>query len=104
MNFRKVLPLFLLALTFVLPAANGQAFLTARHSHTITLLPDGNYLVVGGIDDTGSPLATAEIYITSKAVFEAIPQLTDGIARSSHTATLLGNGKVLVAGGYRLPL
>jgi hypothetical protein len=33
-----------------------------RAFHTATLLPNGSVLVVGGLDSSGNPLATAEIY------------------------------------------
>lgn len=72
---------------------------TPRHSHTATLLRDGRVLVVGGTDDS-SELATTEIYDPKKPASQAWsagPSLNR--ARKDHTATLLADGRVLVAGG-----
>jgi hypothetical protein len=80
----------------------------ARASHTATLLPGGRVLIVGGADGPGTgyghypyfdsrPLATAEIYDVATGVFTQTGDLTTG--RFAHTATLLGDGTVLVAGG-----
>lgn len=75
---------------------------TARISHTATLLQNGKVLIVGGdelLDSFGdtAPLATAELYDPTMGLFTA----TGGLhtARSSHIATLLSNGKVLITGG-----
>lgn len=82
---------------------------TARFDHTATLLPNGKVLVTGGtlqVADGASSytngtaaemLASAELYDPTTKVWT--PAAPMGAARSSHTATLLPNGKVLVAGG-----
>jgi hypothetical protein len=75
----------------------------ARYSHTATLLPDGRVLVVGGINCEGrsgclpSHLASAELYDAAKETWTLTGQLN--VAQGNHTATLLPDGKVLVAGG-----
>ncbi|HKI26818.1 MAG TPA: kelch repeat-containing protein [Candidatus Sulfotelmatobacter sp.] len=77
-------------------------------SHTATLLTSGQVLVAGGrfinsFCDRGCPrvltkaTTVAELYNPATGNFSATGNLKT--ARSSHTATLLGNGKVLVAGG-----
>jgi hypothetical protein len=97
MNFRKVLPLSLLALALLAPQAH--ALLTGRHGHTTTLLPDGNILILGGaIGAANTATNTGEIYSVSAAGFVAAPVMPNSV--SSHTATLMGNGMVLVAGGF----
>jgi N-acetylneuraminic acid mutarotase len=75
---------------------------TARLLHTATLLPNGKVLVVGGIARTNTmnigPLTSAEIFDPASGTWSNTGALPGG--RFQHTATLLPNGKVLVAGGY----
>jgi N-acetylneuraminic acid mutarotase len=75
---------------------------TARTLHTSTLLDSGNVLVVGGdtsYDNAGTGvLSSVEIYNAATGAWTtAASNLIN--ARYGHTATLLPNGKVLVAGG-----
>src|SRR5919202_2237337 len=69
---------------------------------TATLLPNGQVLVTGGIGPyslTGSSdLSSAELYNPSTGMWIATANMST--ARVEHTATLLPNGKVLVAGGF----
>jgi hypothetical protein len=70
-------------------------------SHTATLLPNGKVLVAGGVniaDNAFNPLATAELYDPATGQWSATGSLT--APRVGQTATLLPNGKVLVAAGY----
>ena len=80
------------------PAERGRppaASLTARSSHTATLLPNGKVLVAGGGD--GGAIASAELYDPASGTWTATGSLLT--ERFDHTATLLPNGKVLVVGG-----
>jgi hypothetical protein len=89
------------------PATNSfsatGAMGTPRYAHTATLLPNGKVLIVGGISTanvgayTENVLLTAELYDPATGAFTPTGSL--GTARGGHTATLLANGKVLVAGG-----
>ena len=73
--------------------------------HTLTLLPNGVVLAAGGETDrcSGSgcffagTLATAEVYDAAAGAFVAADSMT--APRETHTATVLKNGKVLMAGG-----
>src|SRR5689334_5380210 len=72
----------------------------ARYGQTATLLQNGKVLIVGGSDDgdLASTLASAELYDPAIGTWSVTNGLN--VPRFSHTATLLPNGKVLVAGGY----
>ncbi len=70
---------------------------TARERHTATLLASGCVLVAGGIDGSGSRIATSEIYDPARDAWTASGAMAT--ARGGHTATPLSSGKVLVTGG-----
>ena len=71
---------------------------TARFGHTETLLPSGKVLVTGGVDSSGFPSSSAELYDPATETWTATSSM--GTVRYFHTATLLPSGKVLVAGGW----
>ena len=109
---RFVLPLLLLGVAGHGRMATAQSpdtftatgnLIEGRFYHTATLLTNGKVLIAGGysstprIDAFGGALASAELYDPSTGTFAATGNMTTHRAR--HTATLLPNGKVLIAGG-----
>lgn len=71
-----------------------------RSQHTATLLPNGRVLVAGGVT-VGFPSTTitktVEIYDPSAETWTSVRDMKE--TRAAHTATLLFDGRVLVAGG-----
>lgn len=92
-----LLPLFLVQSAKAASWATNGSMNTARSWHTMTLLPNGKVLVVGGHGGTNSPLSKAELYDPTTGKWTTTAPMLTG--RTTHTATLLPNGKVLIAGG-----
>ena len=92
------------------PAANSwtkvASMSAGRFQPTMTALDDGRVLVAGGTGDVQTAggikaavaLSSAEIYDPAQNTWTDVPAMS--VARSMATATLLPDGKVLVAGGY----
>jgi hypothetical protein len=75
---------------------------TPRSLHATALLPDGRVLVAGGYGDEGfgccAQLRTAELFDPSTARFSKAAAMST--ERYLATATVLKDGRVLVAGGF----
>ncbi len=81
--------------TFIATGTMG----TPRAHHTATLLNNGKVLVAGGISTAAGPaVKAAELYDPATGTF-SYTNNTMHVKRAYHTATLLNNGKVMIAGG-----
>lgn len=110
-NVDRVARLHLLAALIVLAVGHAAAaeprgvFLPtgemnrARSGHTATLLQDGRVLIVGGWSEGNSNWTDsfAEIYEPLQGKFRKVFTHVDRI--EGHSATLLADGRVLIAGG-----
>lgn len=94
--------------TFVL-AGHGDVVaplgetIVARQGHTATLLDDGRVLIAGGDEPNGPNLNvqdTVEIYTPQTQMFTFAGTMVQ--KRSTHTATKLLDGRVLMVGGYEV--
>lgn len=80
-------------------SAAGQRPVPWRYG-TLTVLADGRVLVAGGISAFGKgaiTYANADLYDPKMGIWS--PTSAMNVSRSGHTATLLPDGRVLIAGG-----
>jgi Galactose oxidase, central domain/Kelch motif len=83
---------------------NTAVMNVARYGTNATLLPSGKVLIAGGQDSSGNPLSSTELYDPATNTFAAPGSTaTMNTARYDAPATLLGSGKVLIAGGGYSP-
>ncbi|MCP4592729.1 MAG: hypothetical protein GY842_18495 [bacterium] len=91
----------------IFPPINGdapelRALHTPRSHHTQTTLVDGKVLIAGGNTgasgtEVGTPVFTVEVYNPQNGrLRELVREMT--VPRAMHTATLMSDGRVLVAG------
>jgi uncharacterized protein (TIGR03437 family) len=81
-------------------AATGSPVYLHGYYHTATPLANGLVLVVGGLaaaGDTGQASSGAETYNPKTGTFTEAGAMA--FNRNNHTATLLADGRVLIAGG-----
>jgi len=100
----STVPVTALKSTEIFNPASDQFTLTGslhagRAGHTATLLPNGSVLVAGGETQNISPsyLASAEVWNPASGNWAA-SRNPMALPRYGHTATLLNNGQVLMAG------
>jgi uncharacterized repeat protein (TIGR02543 family) len=95
--------LFIMAIPFFASFASDIGFTTTgsmtapRYGFTLTLLPNGKVLAVGGSSNSDGVMSSAELYDPGTRTWLATGAMN--IPRMWHTATLLSNGKVLVVAG-----
>jgi len=73
---------------------------TARQWHSATLLPDGRVLIAGGQFDSSCTCETSSTELYDSAGGTWVSSGAINGRRQWHSATIMTNGKVLIAGGY----
>lgn len=74
---------------------SGMKF--SHHSHTATLLDNGQALIAGGIDGSGAS-GNSEVYDPATDNFQVVGAMN--FPRSLHSSVKLKDGRVFVIGGY----
>ncbi len=108
MGYRRLLAILIFPLALFAGESRNLANFTAKAvlappapsltGQTVTLLPDGRWLLAGGLDAAGLPTSSARIVNTLTGPPAEI-SLSMMNARTGHTATVLPDGSVLVLGG-----
>ncbi|TMM08157.1 MAG: hypothetical protein E6G00_12990 [Actinobacteria bacterium] len=84
--------------------SSGGTLGTARYNHTATTLESGKVLVAGGYKIingvSGGFQKSAELYDPAANTWSPATNMGTGQERAWHTATLIGDGRVWVAGGF----
>ncbi len=81
-------------------APTGSLNIIRDGYHRMTVLPNGKVLLTGGNDGMGGTLASAERYNPANGQWNLVAPMSQ--ARGGHTASMLPNGHVLVAGGFNI--
>src|SRR5258708_30524673 len=89
----------LAALAMAESTPSPYQLIDAHFAMTVTLLANGEVLIVGGGDSHASATTLAEIYNPATDAFTPAGSGLMPIERTYHTATLLKDGCVLIAGG-----
>lgn len=70
----------------------------SRSGASITVLPDGRVLILGGLRADGGLVAAATSFDVASRTFRPMPE-SFPIARAGHTTLVLTDGRVLISGG-----
>jgi hypothetical protein len=89
----------LAALAMAESTPSPYQLIDAHFAMTVTLLANGEVLIVGGGDNHASATNLAEIYNPATDTFTPAGSGLMPIERTYHIATLLKDGRVLIAGG-----
>lgn len=68
-----------------------------RINHKSVLLPSGNVLVFGGMDENNNMLKSVELYNKLENTWTVVGNMQ--VERMNHTVTLLSTGNILIVGG-----
>jgi hypothetical protein len=80
----------------------GDRMVVPRYLGRAVRLIDGRIVVIGGFRDPNAATDTIEVWNPNTQSFELLPARL-GTPRGEHTATVLGDGRVLIAGGVAQP-
>lgn len=80
------------------PATFAPAMVVPRSRHHAVTMPDGSVLFLGGVDATGLPVRTLELFSVD-AGFVEVGELPQAAGVVDTTVTPLPDGRVLVTGG-----
>ncbi|MCO4792761.1 MAG: hypothetical protein KC493_03555 [Bacteriovoracaceae bacterium] len=95
--------------SMIAQGSNGSRYYIGRYGHTATKLNDGRVLIVGGkgfegkLDSSGNPeVSDLESAFLYDPVTNTFSQTSSSLnfPRINHYATLLKDGRVLIAGGF----
>ncbi|MFT7775685.1 Kelch repeat-containing protein [Roseateles sp.] len=78
----------------------GPVLSTPRAAHQATLLVDGQVLLTGGCSGASCTPAERSAELVDGATGRPAPVASMAVARVAHAAARLGDGRVLVAGGW----
>ena len=98
-SLATLVALFLCSSIYADALTRAGSLNTARYQHTAVLLPDGRVLILGGTGPyvSGGLIRSAEVFEPETASFRVVGDMT--VERHPFTATLLRDGRVLIAGG-----
>ena len=79
-----------------------RSMVVPRSRHVAVPLPDGSVLVLGGVDSNNLPISVVELF-SLDAGFVAVGTLPPNAGRVDVSASVLPDGRVLIAGGRLEP-